>query len=133
MWIYQGEIFTSDMLDNYVSFVYNITNLITGKKYIGKKKFYFKKTIQKKLKKKKIKVESDWKSYFGSNDELKNDVLIHGEENFKREILVLCKSLSECSYYETKFIFESDSLLKPNEYYNSWVSCTCRRKHLIKL
>ena len=77
-WIYQGEIVED--IGNYVGFVYIITNLRTEKKYIGKKNFYFSKTKQIKGKKKRYKVESDWKDYFGSNEELKQHVKILGTE-----------------------------------------------------
>ena len=71
-WIYKEQDFTEDMIGEDYGFVYVITNQVTGKKYIGKKFFYSAKTKQIKGKKKKIKVPSDWQTYYGSNEELKN-------------------------------------------------------------
>jgi putative NIF3 family GTP cyclohydrolase 1 type 2 len=105
--------------------------LQTGKQYIGKKLFWFKKT--KILKKKKVRYlgESDWKSYYGSSIALNKDVELLGEGAFKREILHLCKSKGECSYLETKEQIQRDVLLNPDLYYNDWVICRVHRKHIL--
>jgi hypothetical protein len=88
------------------------------------------KTKQVKGKKKKIRVESDWADYYGSNEQLVNEV--KGKESeYTREILHLCKSRSECSYWETWEIFNRHALLK-EEYYNQWVSCKIRKNHVLK-
>lgn len=127
MWIYKGQ--TVEDIGNYIGFVYIITNLRTDRKYIGKKNFYFAKTKQVKGKKKKYKVESDWKTYFGSNEELNNHVHIFGEEQFRREILRFCSSKGEMSYFEAKYQFEN-SVLESDQWYNTWISCKIHKKHL---
>ena len=127
MWFYNGEYF--DTVGDYVGFVYRITNQLTDRKYIGKKNFYFSKTKQVKGKKKRYKVESDWQDYYGSNKELAADVEKLGKENFKREILMLCKSKGDFAYYEAKFQFDNNVLESP-EYYNSWIMCRIHKKHL---
>jgi len=124
-----GEEFTEEYIENYFGYVYCITDVQTGKKYIGKKFFTRSKTKQVKGKKKKIRVSSDWMKYWGSNEELKKDVLEKGEERFVREILHLCRTRSECSYYETYEIFSRHALLSDN-YYNEWVSTKIRASHL---
>lgn len=139
-WIYEStEVTEIDPM--YVGFVYCITNLIDGRKYFGKKKSLFKKTSIKTVtlksgikKKKKVVtyVPSDWSTYYGSSDELKADVLKLGEHNFHREILRLCTTLTETSYYEAKYQIESDCLLHPDKYYNAWISFRVRRNNLIK-
>jgi len=126
-WIYRGEIVEN--IGNYVGFVYMITCLQTNKKYIGKKNFYFSKTKQIKGKKKRFKIESDWKEYFGSNDELNNHVNNFGENQFKREILRFCESKGEMSYFEAKYQFQYD-VLESDNFYNSWISCKVHKKHL---
>ena len=68
-------------------------------KYIGKKNFYFSKTKQVKGKKKRIKVESDWKEYYGSNKTLAEHVSLFGENKFIREIIHLCYTKGEMTYY----------------------------------
>lgn len=112
-----------------VGFVYLITRKSDGKMYVGKKKLTFKRTKQVKGKKKKFEIESDWKTYYGSSEELKNDVASLGEESFYREILHICYSLSECSYRETEEIFARKCLLREDSY-NSWVSCKIHAKHV---
>jgi hypothetical protein len=127
MWTYKGEIVED--IGNYIGFVYIITNLRTERKYIGKKNFYFSKTKQLKGKKKKYKVESDWKDYFGSNEELNHHVNIFGQDQFRREILRFCSSKGEMSYFEAKYQFEYN-VLETEQFYNSWISCKIHKKHL---
>jgi len=126
-WLYNDNLF-EDIAD-YVGFVYLITNLQNGRKYIGKKNFYFSKTRTVKGKKKRTKVESDWKEYFGSNKELLEDVEKLGKENFKREIVRLCKSKGEFGYWEAKLQFENN-VLESNDYYNTWIMVRVHKKHL---
>lgn len=130
-WIYEGNIL-EEVDPSYVGFVYLITNKLNGRQYIGKKLLNFKKTKIVKGKKKKFTVESDWKVYFGSSEELKSDIALHGEDNFERKILKFCKSKGECSYYEAKYQFEYDVLLESDKFYNSWISVRVRRSHLVK-
>jgi hypothetical protein len=109
--------------------VYLITNQTNGKKYIGKKLFYFAKTKQVQGKKKKIKVSSDWPTYYGSSDVLVKDVKELGEENFTREILHLCKSKGECSYLEAKEQFIR-GVMETDDYYNTWIMVRVRKSHI---
>ena len=100
-WIYQNKPFT-EIPDGIIAFVYIITNTINDRKYIGKKLFKFTRSTKKKGKRVKKQVDSDWQEYYGSNKELLNDVGVLGKENFKREILYLCKTRGEASYMEAK-------------------------------
>ena len=77
----------------------------------------------------KYKVESDWKDYYGSNEELNHHVNIFGKDQFKREILRLCMSKGEMSYFEAKYQFQYD-VLESEQWYNSWISCKVHKKHL---
>lgn len=128
-WTFNNNIFSEELIDDNYGFVYVITNLKNNKKYIGKKLFYSSKTKQVKGKKKRIKVFSDWKTYYGSNDELKKDIQLHGKNNFKREILHLCKSKGECSYLEAKEQF-INGVLEFEEYYNTWIMVRVRKSHI---
>ena len=119
-------------LSEYIGFVYLITNLQNNRKYIGKKLLKFKKTKTIKGKKKKLLVESDWKTYWGSNDELKNDVKTLGEINFTREVLKFCKTKGELSYFELKEQIIM-GVLESDEYYNSWIMARVRKDHLKKV
>jgi hypothetical protein len=129
-WYYDGVPFEED--GTHFGFVYLIENLITGRKYIGRKYFTCAGYKQVNGKKKKIRKPSDWQTYWGSNDTLKREVAELGEHNFRRTILHLCKSKSECSYFETYEIFSRHALLD-SVYYNDWVSAKVRRAHLKNL
>jgi hypothetical protein len=128
-WTYNDIDFTEDQIGDNYGFVYQITNLTNGKKYIGKKFFYSAKTKMVKGKKKKYKVFSDWQTYYGSSDNLKKDVILLGHEQFKREILHLCKSKGICGYLEAKEQFVNN-VLESDEYYNTWIMCRVRDSHI---
>ena len=117
--------------ENYLGFVYKITNLTNGKFYIGKKYFWFNK--KKKLTKKQlaeqtgpgrksttevVKVESDWQTYWGSSKELLNDVKELGNEHFECIILQLCKTKKELTYFEIHHQCKYDVLLPGTVTYN---------------
>ena len=126
-WLYEDKEFTD--VEDYYGFIYLIENLVNGKKYIGRK-FLTKagyKTV--KGKRKNIRVESDWRDYYGSSNSLKEDIDYYGKDSFRRTILRLCKSRGECNYFETKYIFDTDAILDP-KYYNSWVSCKIQTSHV---
>ena len=123
--------FTEDDIGDAFGFVYIITHHKTGQKYIGKKFFTKAKTKQVKGKKKRSRVKSDWQEYWGSNKRLQEDVKKNGPSEYTREILHLCKTRSECSYWETWEIFSRHALMHES-YYNEWVSCRIRKDHLIK-
>ena len=130
VWMYDGEI-VEEIDSKYCGFVYIITNICSNKQYIGKKVLKFRRTKQVKGKKKKVYVESDWRTYFGSSELLKEDVKKLGEENFKREILRFCRTKGELSYYEAKMQMDNDVLLHPDKFYNEWIMLKTRRSHLL--
>lgn len=110
-------------ITDYEGFVYLITNLLTGRKYIGKKSFWKRRTLKPlkgKKRKRKIKVESDWRSYHGSSKELNADIEEYGEENFSKLILNCYKTKFEVSYYEAKEQFDRSVLLS-DDYYNGLI------------
>jgi hypothetical protein len=123
--------FTEEHIGEAFGFVYMITHLKTGRKYIGKKFFTKSKTKQVKGKKKRSRVSSDWITYWGSNKKLQEEVKENGKDQYVREILHLCKTRSECSYWETWEIFTRHALMH-DSYYNEWVSCRIRKDHLVK-
>lgn len=128
MWTYQGkEVTTVD--EDYVGFVYLIENYNNGRKYIGKKLFRHVRTKVKKGKKKKILVESDWKTYYGSNKELLKDVEECGEQGFSREILHFCKSKGTCTYLELKEQILHNVLEDPT-YYNQQIRARIHASHI---
>jgi hypothetical protein len=131
-WFYHNtaEQFKEEDIQDHLGFVYLITHISTGRKYVGKKFFTKAKTKQVKGKKKKIRVSSDWETYWSSSEELKAEVKTNGEEQYTREILHLCKTRSACSYLETWEIFSRHALLS-EQYINSWVTCKIHKKHVI--
>ena len=121
-WTYQGTTFTSADIDDFFGFVYRITNLQTGKKYIGRKYFWSKR--KPRGGKRRVTSESDWKRYYGSSDELKSDRKLFGDKSFKREILSLHKTLGKVNYEETHQLFINNVLTESLDdgtpaYYNS--------------
>lgn len=129
MWFYNEKEFTEENIESFISFVYCITNLKTNRKYIGKKTFYFLRTKIINGKRKKIKILSDWQSYYGSNKILQEEISINGIHNYKREILHLCKTKSEASYLELKEQM-NNNVLESNDYYNEYIIVKINKKHL---
>jgi hypothetical protein len=107
-WIYNGVPFTSSNIQDNFGFVYLIQNNLNGKKYIGRKYLWQFRTP--KGKKRKVKSESDWKNYYGSCPELKEDIDKLGRENFSRTILSLHKTKGKTNFEETRQLFLNNVL-----------------------
>ena len=120
-WLYKGKPFTTDDIGDLFGFVYRITNLSTGKQYIGRKYFWQKR--KPKGGKRRVTSESDWKRYFGSSEELKRDIEDLGRENFRREIISVHSTLGQTNYEETRQLFLNNVLTEHvnglPKYYNS--------------
>ena len=134
MW-YMNDIEFTNAPDDIEGFVYVITDKRNDKKYIGKKKFWSvtrKPPLKGKIRKRVVRKESDWMKYYGSS-ELVNQLLVeHGEDNFHREIIHLCKTKGEMSYLEAKEQFDRNVLLN-DEYYNEFIGCKIHSKHVTGL
>ena len=137
VWLYENN--QIDILpEECVGFVYVITNTLTGRKYIGKKLAKFSKTTyktvklkngNKKRKKIRSKIDSDWQLYYGSSPELTKDIEKLGIENFTREILFYCRSKSECSYIEAREQF-TRRVLESDDYYNGHIQVRVHGSHI---
>ena len=130
-WYYNDKVYDITP-EEYQGFVYEITEIASNKKYIGKKNFWRPKTLPKNTKRKRrirTRVESDWRTYFGSSGLLTERVEEHGETAFKRVILMLCKTKGEMSYYEAKLQFDHNVLFR-DDYYNNFIGCRIHSKHL---
>ena len=138
-WLFESKTIET-LPENCVGFVYMITNNTTGRKYIGKKLAKFSKTTYKTVKlkngnkkRKKIrgKIESDWQTYYGSNEQLNKDVERLGAGNFTREILYYCGSKAECSYIEAREQF-SRRVLESDDWYNGHIQVRVHGSHIRK-
>ena len=122
-WTYQGKI-VEELPEDCEAFVYLITNTTNDRKYVGKKLAKFKKTrppLKGRINKRRSKVESDWRDYWGSSDQLQEDVNQISEDKFTREILYYCPSRGVASYLEAREQFER-RVLEKDEYYNGIIN-----------
>ena len=136
-WTHKGHT-VETLPEDCIGFVYEITNTLSGKRYIGKKLAKFSKTTYKTVKlkngtkkRKRIrnKIDSDWQTYYGSNDQLNKDVAALGQDNFTREILYYCYSKAECSYIEAREQF-TRKVLESEEYYNGHIQVRVHGSHI---
>ena len=123
-WTYKGTTFTSDDINDFFGYVYCITNLQTGRKYIGRKYFVQKRKPRSGKGKRRVTSESDWKKYYGSSEELKQDIKQFGRSIFRREIISLHKTKGTVNFEETKQLFLNNVLTESLDdgtpaYYNS--------------
>ena len=121
-WLYEGKPFTTDDIGDQFGFVYRITNLQTGKQYIGRKYFWQKR--KPRGGKRRVTTESDWKRYYGSSEELKGDRKLLGNTCFKREIISIHESPGKVNFEETRQLFLNNVLTEgltdgTPAYYNS--------------
>ena len=120
--------------DEHFGFVYLLTNLVSGRKYVGKKQFW--RTIKKpplkgKKRKRSVTKPSDYESYYGSSEEFKKDVAQYGKNNFKREILAITSCKWESSWLELLYQLKFNAILD-DQYLNGIVNLRIPKipKHL---
>jgi len=124
-WLYNNIVLT-EIPENTYAFVYEITNTISGQKYIGKKFFYSKKTLpplKGKTRKRHVVKESDWKKYTSSSKPVNADIKELGIENFTFKILSLHPNKTEANYAELRFhilldVLDATDLNGNRLYYN---------------
>ena len=115
---------------SYQGFTYMITHVPTGKYYIGSKTFWSKRTrppLKGRKNKRHYVIESDWKTYWGSSNNLLEDVKKYGEKEFTREIIALGISKFECAYNELCFQMGFEVLFDPQAY-NEIINVRLRKR-----
>ena len=121
-WMFNGHPFLSEDINDAFGFVYRITNVRTGKQYIGRK--YFWQFRKPRNKNRRVKSESDWKRYYGSSDELNQERVLLGNDQFRREILSVQPTKGKVNFEETRQLFLNSVLTEcltdgTPAYYNS--------------
>ena len=134
-WIFEGQPFLSENIGDSFGFVYCITNILTGKRYIGRK--YFHQLRKPRGGGRRVKSESDWKKYYGSSAELTADRKEFGNLAFKRDILSLHKSKGLTNFEETRQLFLNNVLTEAMSdgtpaFYNSNILGRYMRKDYFK-
>lgn len=121
-WLFNG-VSIKEIPKGHESFVYLFTNKINKKQYIG-----FKTTVSPSHKtingkKKRIKIESDWKTYWSSSSEVLKDVEKYGKGNFIREIIAFTVNKAVGKYYEAYYQFIRGVLTdNKDHYYNGIIN-----------
>lgn len=153
MWIYKDE--KIEKIEDFgdlppYGFIYRITNIKTGKFYIGKKQLISvtnKKLGKKELikireerklnkiqgkqpSKKQIIQESNWLDYWGSCKPLLEEIKQLGKENYKREIIQITNNVKQLSYYETLYQM-SENVLQRDDCYNDSIAGKFFKKDFI--
>lgn len=128
-WIKDGEEFI-EIPAKAIGFVYLIRHIASGRGYIGRKLFWFKKTKQVKGKKKKVLAESDWRTYWSSSEELQKMVETEGEDKFTREILHVVFNKGTLNYLEAREQMDRRVLENPALWINGQIQCRVHWSHV---
>ena len=135
-WLFRGHEISDELLEKIISsgfmgFIYEITEVESGKKYIGKKMLIRK--TKRKIKSKNgvsrnkiVWKESDWRGYHGSSPTLMERVS-SGKYNYDREILLFCNGKADLMYYEVKYQMDKNVIFDDN-YYNQMLHVRCTAK-----
>ena len=117
-WLYRGKVFDVAPEDAF-GFVYRITNLVSGKKYIGRKYFESvrRKKVKNKVRRKVVIKNSGWASYTGSNKSLTEDIAAMGIDKFRFEILAIGYTKGHVNYLEENIQHKLD-VITSEKYYN---------------
>jgi hypothetical protein len=134
MWIYNNIVIEKieDLPSDTYGFIYKVTHTPSGRSYIGKKVLHY--NLKKKLTKKEIAEqsgpgrkpttkqvikESDWKTYYGSEESIKQLIKEGKQNEFTREILYLVPTKKLLTYYECKYLFLHGVLEDPDRWFNT--------------
>ena len=132
MWLYKNEVIesTQQMPEGTFGFIYEVLHVPTGRKYLGKKVLEFNRTLpplKGTKRKRKVVKESDWKTYYGSHQEIKGLIKEEKQEEFTREILQYVPTKKLLTYYECKYLFIKE-VLEGNDYINDNILAKFYRK-----
>ena len=118
MWLYDDKEFTDEMIGDNYGFVYQITHILSGKRYIGRKYFYSKRTLpplKGKKRKRHVIKESNWKVYYGSCKHLTKEIKLYGKDAYKREIISMHIDKGSTNYHELSLQIHLNVLQALNE------------------
>ena len=116
-------------------FIYEITNAITNKKYIGKKQCVSRikrKPLKGKTRNRIEYKESDWKQYTSSSNDLNEEIKKYGKDKFEFKILRTCDSKWALAYYEVKEQIDKNVLFR-EDYHNGIINCRIGKAPKIEL
>ena len=129
-WTFKDKIFMSEDINNAHGMVYIIEEISTGRYYIGQKQLWTKKIRTINKKKKKVKVDSDWKKYWSSSSYIINKVETEGSSDFKRYVVALVNSVGMLNYMEMKFQIDARVLENPDKFINGYIGGRISRSHV---
>lgn len=136
MWLYEGKPIESieDMPEGTFGFIYEVTHIPTGKKYIGKKQLMMNRTLpplKGQKRKRKVVKEGDWKTYYGSQSEIKQLVKEGSSLDFSKKIITFVPSKKLLTYYELKILFAKGVIEPESDYLNDNISGRFFRKDFL--
>lgn len=124
-WLYPGEFDPND----WFGFIYRVIDTTNNREYIGKKQFFShitKAPLKGKTRKRKIKKESDWRSYTTSSTHVNDAILEKGKDKFLFLIESLHANKSSLHYGEVEAQILEDVLRTKlpcgtRKYYNGMI------------
>jgi hypothetical protein len=130
-WFYKGKVLTDEMIpDKSAGFIYKLTYIPTGQRYIGRKLLTKAHRRQKNKKIIRTRVESDWREYWSSSPDVKQLIEEQGADKFVREVLVFAQSKGQLNYLEEKFLY-CVGALESNDWLNSNIRAKMFKRNIL--
>ena len=131
VWQYKGKDLLDEEIPNKAAgFIYLITYLPTGKKYIGRKLLTKAHRRQKDKKIIRSRVESDWREYWSSSPEILGMIEVEGTDNFVREVLMFAPNKALLNYLEEKFLY-CVGAMESEDWFNSNIRSKMFKRNIL--